>query len=92
MTFSVEIDCEDGVLDGSQQVLALMDREALDDLIHDLTALRDKSTEDHVHYFSEDWGGHDLSNTPIFAGNHSAHHLKIVLLKDGHSQKPTSNE
>jgi hypothetical protein len=82
MTFSVEIDCKGGTLEGSQQVLALMDREALDGLIEDLISLRDKPLEDHFHYLSEEWGGYDLSNTPIIAGNQTVHHFKVMLLED----------
>lgn len=53
-----------------------IDRAAIDQLIKDLTALKDAG--DHFHYFSEDWGGHNLTIDPHHPQSAPVHHIKIT--------------
>lgn len=54
-----------------------VDQEALADLIRQLGFM--KKTGDHAHFFSSQWGGEPLSDTPEDPSNKIIHHMKINL-------------
>ena len=70
---AITVECED-----QDVVHVFTDSVGLDSLIRDLTRLRD-STEsgDHVHLFSESWGGYELSENKFLDNSALVHHVKI---------------
>ena len=70
---AITVECE-----GQEVVHVFADSEGLDSLIRDLTRLR-VSTEDgdHVHLFTESWGGYELSENKFLAEGALVHHVKI---------------
>ena len=71
MSITVESESEDVV-----HIFA--DSQGLDSLIRDLTRLRDSSDKgDHVHFFSESWGGHDLAEERFLDKSSLVHHVKV---------------
>ena len=64
------------VTNGQGVVDIELDQDAIDELISDLKSLRGRS--DHVHYFSEKWGGSDLNVRPTKNGQTPVHHIKIT--------------
>ena len=62
----------------SEQIEIHANQQGLDTLIRDLTRLRDASQgPDHVHLFTEAWGGHPLTQKRQGARNGLVHHVKI---------------
>ena len=53
-----------------------LDQAAIDQLISDLKSLREPS--DHFHYFSEEWGGYNLTLRSVRKGQMPVHHIKIT--------------
>ncbi len=76
MIFTVEIKASKQ-LDHCEVELYL-DREALDDLIHQLSFLRTQG--DHAHFFTPSWGGMPLSDQKQRDENTLVHHLRIGLV------------
>jgi hypothetical protein len=59
------------------EVELYLDREALDDLIKQLTFL--KSVGDHAHFFTPSWGGAPLSESKQQEENTLVNHLRITV-------------
>ena len=56
--------------------------EGLDSLIRDLTRLRDSTEKtDHVHLFTESWGGYELSEKKFLDNSSLVHHVKICKVE-----------
>lgn len=55
------------------------DREGLLLLAQTLTELAAKSSPDHVHLMTVDWGGSELTNVGQGLSNELVHHVKLFL-------------
>lgn len=77
--FSVEIMCSDDSARTPNAVEIYIDRKQIDDLIHDLSALKNLNDWESVRLFSELWGGEPLSEQVLRKGNHQAHMLRIFV-------------
>ena len=64
------------VAEGQGIVEIQLDQPAIDQMIEDLQRL--KAPSDHVHYFSENWGGHSLTVSTPRVGQIAVHHIKIT--------------
>lgn len=64
------------VSNGQGTVEIELDQNAIDRLIQDLKSL--KSPSEHVHYFSEDWGGYHLTLPSDNNAGTPVHHIKIT--------------
>lgn len=80
MTFSVELVDPDDISEGAHSVVIHIDRISLKELILDLQQLETDDVGEHFHYFSNSWGGHALSETPLQENSAITHHLKITLV------------
>jgi hypothetical protein len=60
----------------NDEVVICGDREAIDSLVRKLQFLGKK---DHVHLFSDSWGGVDLSEKVWHPNGRTVHHLRIRL-------------
>ena len=81
MTFTVEIRDAQKTSDQTHQVEIYLDQENLDLLISQLKLLVGKEEGEHTHFFSDSWGGVDLTEDPVVAGNVISHHLRITIAK-----------
>ena len=77
MQFSVEI--RDLETPNRMVVEIYLDKEGLDDLQTQLGHLANEG--DDIHFFTEKWGGHPLSERKIAPDSVLSNHLKIVLVK-----------
>lgn len=75
------------VANGTQQALPagsvhlFASRDGLKDLIEDLQRIADGYPEDdHFHYFSEEWGGYDLT-IEARDGATPVHHFKVTVVE-----------
>lgn len=76
MTFTVEIKGIERV--DRCEVEIFMDKNALLKLLSDLSHLHQAG--DHVHFFSEDWAGSELTTDRQRAGNILVNHLRLTLV------------
>ena len=75
MTFTVEIK---GVQQPDRcEVELYLDREAIEDLIKQLSFLKSKG--DHAHFFTPSWGGTPLTELKQKEENTLVNHLRITL-------------
>ena len=79
MRLSIEAVPIEGDPEGAQ-VFVYVDQEGLDRL---LAILGHLSKTDHVHLFSEEWGGWELSNEKQNSDGLIARHAKICLQAEG---------
>ena len=75
MTFTVEIKAVDQP--DRCEVEIYLDREAIDDLINQLSFLKAKG--DHAHFFTPSWGGTPLTEIKQKEENILINHLRITL-------------
>jgi hypothetical protein len=57
-----------------------LDKQGLDDLLRQLTLLREGG--DHVHFFTNSWGAGPLTEKKIDDKNVLCNHLRITLLEN----------
>ena len=75
---TVEIKDPDEVRSGKSEVEIYCDQEGLDELLRQLSFL--KQGETHVHLMSPSWAGNELTERPQGPGNVLVHHLRIVFV------------
>lgn len=80
MTFSVEVENPEGVINETHSVQVYIDRENLRSLIEDLEELCSGKNGEHLHFFTKSWGPADLSGEAHIEGNKISNHLKICLV------------
>ncbi len=56
----------------------VVDEDGLNDLMAQLSLLREKRT-DHIHMFAESWGGYPLAEAPVNDGAKPIRHVQITL-------------
>lgn len=63
------------------------DIEGLDYIIQKLDSLRTNIElgHSHIHLMTEDWGGHELSNTLMHNDNALLNHVKIIVFSNKQS-------
>jgi len=61
-------------------------QELIDELQILLTSAK-RSGDDHIHLFTEDWGGSELDNEVQGVGNHLFHHVKIFCWHSPHGDR-----
>ena len=76
MSFTVELRHNGGRDD--REVELYLDRTALQSLVAQFAFL--KELGDHLHFFTDAWGGHGLDETPAVEGTEIINHLRITLL------------
>lgn len=79
--FTVEIENPKEVNEEKHSVEIYINMDELENLINILQGLSDDSVGEHVHFFSESWGGNQLSEEKQNKANSLSHHLKIILTK-----------
>lgn len=75
MTFTVEV--KNAQQPDRCEVELYLDREAVEDLIRQLSFLKSKG--DHAHFFTPSWGGTPLSDQKQNDENTLINHLRITL-------------
>lgn len=76
MTFTVEI--KDVQQPDRCEVELYLDREAIEDLIKQISFL--ESSGDHAHFFTSAWGGNPLTEAKHKDENTLVNHLRITLV------------
>ncbi|MCG8458518.1 MAG: Imm32 family immunity protein [Holophagales bacterium] len=79
MTFTVEIKDHDKLDTGAAELEIFLDRDALADLVKQLSFL--EAPGDHAHFMTPAWGGNELSEEVRRRGNSILHHLRISLIE-----------
>jgi hypothetical protein len=69
----------------SEELRIYFDVDGREHLIKQLMKIRSGST-DHVHLMCESWGGDELDERPIEAGNSSIRHVKITEIIGGETE------
>jgi hypothetical protein len=64
--------------DDDAVVILYLDESDIPFLIQQLTRLLQDERCDHIHLFSEPWGGSDLSGSKITEEGHPIQHIKIM--------------
>jgi hypothetical protein len=62
------------------EVEIYLDRESLQLIIEDFRSLKERG--DHLHYFSPQWGGYELTGQVVREGNAVASHLRVTLIEE----------
>ncbi|WP_133493085.1 Imm32 family immunity protein [Alcanivorax sp. 24] len=78
MYFSVEVKSADQISEGKSEVEIYINKESLEDLLLQLSFL--KEAGDHAHFMSPSWGAGELSENPYVKKNQAINHLKITLV------------
>lgn len=78
MLFTVEIKDGAGLKEGKTEVQLFLDKEALADLLQQLSFFKKKG--DHAHFMTQSWGGGELSEDKQNPESTIINHLKIYYL------------
>ena len=79
MYFSVEIKSADEIYQGKAEVEIYIDRESMEDLLLQLSFL--KEIGDHAHFMTPSWGGGELAENGYVSGNKNVNHMRITLVE-----------
>lgn len=83
MTFSVEIEHPEDVMENGHMVHIFIDKDEIEGLISELERLISTTRFSKLLYTSEEWGIGGLTDKPHAEGNKTTHMLKISIVDKG---------